>query len=154
MERAVGYHKLIILLMVVIISVVVCCKKESKTPLPAAEPNDSTIGTYIGSMHIHQAWAYGGAPTSTWDTSYADTIVLVKVGADSFHTGTKIFTSPTGYLKIDSSGVYPYYDGGIRDTLKVITAADSISYYYYTFAPYHGGTAGFSSYTKTFSGRR
>lgn len=122
------------------------------TPTPPADPVDSIVGTYHGTLRVIQSMSsYLGS--SVTDTSYADSFTFVKLSADTFHTGT-LYNNPTGKLGFDSSGVYPHTDNGYWDTLWVFRSADSIHYYYYSFAPFNGGASGSMSETKIFSGKR
>jgi hypothetical protein len=146
--------KLLLFTSAVLVASFAGCRKENRhAASPPADPVDSTVGTYIGVMHIHTESSFHGSAVYTTDSSYADTFVLVKISADTFHTGG-LFTNGSNYLRFDSSGIYPFYEAGITDTLKVITSRDSIQYYYYTVALYDGGSSGFFSTTRTFSGRR
>ncbi len=137
----------------VIICGIGCRKKENNTPpAPTSDPVDSIVGTYHGTLRVIQYQSsYLGSSTS--DTSYPQTYTFVKISADTFHTGT-LYSTPTGKLGYDSSGVYPYADNGFLDTLWVFRSADSIYYHYYSWAPSNGGSSGYMSISKFFSGKR
>lgn len=144
----------------------------TKTPSPiVADPVDTLIGTYTGTMCImthtiipgHVVSADSTSPATNYydTTSYITSYSFSKVSSDSFDTGDLFWLmsqsgttyNPSYHLKYDSSGVY-VNNWSETDTLKTIISADSIYYSHKDEALEDGGYTYTSITVKIFSGKK
>lgn len=139
------------------------CKKSDKKTTPDAV--DAVVGNYAGTMHVKQTSSYHSGPYIYTDTSYAITVAVSKVSADSF-TVPQLFSvyfydaanslTISQNVPYNSSGLYSSYFGPTNgyDTLILTPSADSIYATSHTLSLGNGGNTLYQSTTTVFTGKK